>query len=532
MQHFSPELRQPECAKIGLVWGIVSGLRPTYRQVVGESSVDTAKRQEQTFQEMSSLLADRGFWGSTGRPVLKLSLAVIFLTLCGLVTWWNNFDTPGLPFLLAAAVIGGYMALNIGANDVANNIGPAVGSRVITMAWALCLAAIFEAAGAIIAGDDVIATISKGIINPEGLPALNHFVVAMMAALLAGALWLNLATWLGAPVSTTHSIVGAVLGAGVALAGSDVVNWPTMNAIALSWIVSPVMGGVIAALFLMFLKVTVLFQRDRMAAARKWVPILIGIMTSSFGVYLVIKMPGVDWHLSPWQLAVVGLGLFTGTIFGTRPLIDHAARALPNDKKGVNRLFTIPLIFAAALLSFAHGANDVANAIGPLAAIVSAVKSQTLFTEVTVPLWVMLIGAAGLSVGLLLYGAKITLRVGKDITKLNPTRAFCVALAAAITVIAASWLGLPVSSTHTAVGAVFGIGFLREYLANRRVYGNGPLFEWAADVSSPDELTQWSQRKLVRRRHLLGILAAWLVTVPVTAVLAGLLYLALDLAVV
>lgn len=496
---------------------------------MGGAPVDTAKRQEQTFQEMSSLLADRGFWGSAERPILKLSLALVFLVLVGLVTWWNNLETANLPFLLAAAVIGGYMALNIGANDVANNIGPAVGSRVITMAWALCLAAVFEAAGAIIAGDDVIATISKGIINPEGLPALNHFVVAMMAALLAGALWLNLATWLGAPVSTTHSIVGAVLGAGMALAGPDVVNWPTMNAIALSWVVSPILGGVIAALFLMFLKVTVLFQRDRMAAARKWVPLLIGIMTGSFGVYLVIKMPGVDWHPSPWQLATLGLALVLAGSLATRPLIDHAARVLPNDKKGVNRLFTIPLIFAAALLSFAHGANDVANAIGPLAAIVSVVQSQTLFTEVAVPLWVMLIGALGLSVGLLLYGAKITLRVGKDITKLNPTRAFCVALAAAITVIAASSLGLPVSSTHTAVGAVFGIGFLREYLANRRVYSNGPLFEWAADTSSPEELAQWSQRKLVRRRHIFGILAAWLITVPVTAVLAALLYLGMDL---
>ena len=489
-----------------------------------------AKRREQTFQEMTTLLADRGFWGPEGNQGLKFLLAVGFLFAVGVAAYWLNPGIEGLSFILAAAVIGGYMALNIGANDVANNIGPAVGSRVITMVGALAIAAVFEAAGAIIAGSDVVATISKGIIDPSGITGLDHFVLAMTAALLAGAVWINAATWLGAPISTTHSIVGGVLGAGIALAGTGVVNWPTMGAIALSWVVSPLMGGVIAAGFLLFIKIAILYQPSRLTAARKWVPILVGIMAGSFAVYLALKTPGVDWQPSVWELASLGLGTLLVTAFATRPLVVRAALVLPDDKKSVNRLFTIPLIFAAALLSFAHGANDVANAVGPLAAIVSVVKGHTLAAKVVVPLWVMLIGALGLSVGLLLYGSKIVHRVGRDITKMNATRAFCVALAAAITVIAASWLGLPISSTHTAVGAVFGVGFLREFIANRRLYNSGSLFPWAAkkEPPSPEKLEKWAARKLVRRRHLLGILAAWLITVPASAGLAALLFFVLD----
>jgi inorganic phosphate transporter, PiT family len=492
--------------------------------------VGKAKRQEQTFQEMTVLLADRGFWGPEGQLGLKFALAAVFLAGVGAFAFWLNPGAEGLGFLIAAAVIGGYMALNIGANDVANNIGPAVGSRVITMVGALMIAAVFETAGAIIAGGDVVATISKGIIDPSGIAGLTHFVLAMTAALLAGAVWINAATWLGAPVSTTHSIVGGVLGAGIAVAGTAAVNWPTMGAIALSWVVSPLMGGLIAAGFLFFIKITILYREDRLAAARKWVPMLIGIMSGSFAVYLAMKIPGFHWKPAPWQLAAIGLGFLIATALATRPLVERAARALPNDKKSVNRLFTLPLIFAAALLSFAHGANDVANAVGPLAAIVSVVTGHTLAAKVAVPLWVMLVGAFGLSVGLLLYGSKIVRRVGKEITKMNPTRAFCVALAAAITVIAASWLGLPVSSTHTAVGAVFGVGFLREYIANRRLYRHGPLFEWAAEKQppSPEKLAKWTNRKLVRRRHLFGILAAWLITVPASAGLAAILFLILD----
>lgn len=489
-----------------------------------------AKRQEQTFQEMSHLLADRGFFGPEGEQGLKFALALGFLVLVGVAAYWLNPGAEGLAFILAATVIGGYMALNIGANDVANNMGPAVGSRVITMVGALVIAAVFEVAGAIIAGGDVIATISKGIINPSAISGLTRFVLAMTAALLAGAVWIHASTWLSAPVSTTHSIVGGVLGAGIAAAGTGAVNWPTMRAIALSWVVSPLMGGVIAAAFLLFVKIAILYQPDRLAAARKWVPILVGVMAGSFAVYLALKMPGVDWQLSPWELAAVGLGMLLVTAFATRPLIVRAAAVLPNDKKSVNGLFAVPLVFAAALLSFAHGANDVANAVGPLAAIVSVVTGHTIAAEVTVPLWVMLVGAIGLSVGLLLYGSKLVRRVGKEITKLNPTRAFCVALAAAITVIAASWLGLPISSTHTAVGAVFGVGFLREYIANRRLYNSGSLFPWAAkkDPPSPEKLQKWATRKLVRRRYFLGILAAWLVTVPASAGLAAILFFVLD----
>ena len=473
-------------------------------------------------------------WGHN----LRLSFSALFLGLIGFISYQLTGGEAGSIFIIAAAVIGGYMALNIGANDVANNIGPAVGSGVLTMAGALVIAAVFEAAGALIAGGDVVNTISKGIIDPAHIPNIEVFILAMMSALLAAALWINLATWVGTPVSTTHSIVGGVLGAGIAAAGLGVVNWPTMGAIAASWVISPLMGGIIAALFLWFIKGAILYRTDRISAANKWVPILLGIMAAAFAVYLSLKGFQKVWKPEPWMIGAIGLLAFGLMIVIARPLVVKASRELENRKKSVNQLFKIPMIFAAALLSFAHGANDVANAIGPLAAIVSAVKGGIMEAQVTLPLWVMAVGAVGLSVGLLLFGPKLVRRVGGEITRLNPTRAYCVALSAAITVIAASWLGLPVSSTHTAVGGVFGIGFLREYLGNRRRHMMGPLFVWARE--SKGHKKQYKKmhkeyrlgsRKLVRRKYLMTIIVAWVITVPASALLsAGIFFLLTKLA--
>ena len=421
--------------------------------------------------------------------------------------------------VVAAGVIGAYMAINIGANDVANNIGPAVGSKALTLIGALVIAAIFEAAGAMIAGGDVISTIRKGIIDPSGIQDANVFVWAMMSALLAAALWLNLATFVGAPVSTTHSIVGGVVGAGIAAAGFAAVNWPKMGAIAASWVISPLLGGIIAAAFLLFIKKMILAPDDKLAAARKWVPVLVGIMAGAFSMYLVMKGLKKLWKADTLELWGIGLATLIIVWAVTRPMVARAAESLENRKKSIAKLFTIPLIFSAALLSFAHGANDVANAVGPLAAIVGVVESGgDLAAKVTIPLWVMIIGALGISVGLLLFGPKLIRTVGQEITKLNQIRAFCVALSAAITVIAASWMGLPVSSTHIAVGGVFGVGFLREYLSARN----------SNNILTEKKIKKAEKRKLVRRRHLLQIAAAWVITVPVAAALSGGLFFALT----
>ena len=424
------------------------------------------------------------------------------------------------------------MALNIGANDVANNVGPAVGSKAITLVGALVIAAIFEASGAIFAGGDVVTTISKNIIDPNAVANRSVFIWTMMAALLSAAIWVNLATWIGAPVSTTHSIVGGVMGAGIAAAGFASVNWPVMGAIAASWVISPVLGGLIAAIFLAFAKYFILYKEDKIAASKKWVPVLVAILVGVFSIYLMTKGLKRIWKPDIELALAIGAGVFIIAYGLVKPAVVKAASKLDNRRKSVSDLFTIPLICAAALLSFAHGANDVANAVGPLAAIVNAVTTGSVAAKVTLPLWVLVVGAIGISVGLILYGPKIIEIVGERITKLNRVRAFCVALSAAITVIIASTLGLPVSSTHIAVGAVFGVGFLREFIAN---YGKSKLMRGAIgnNVSSmnvapsPTIFEKTVKRKLVRRRHLMTIVAAWVITVPSAAILSGLIFFGL-----
>ena len=213
-----------------------------------------------------------------GRPMVATGIAFVFVVICALAAFVLAGQQSGTLIIVVAAAFGAYMALNIGANDVANNMGPAVGAKVLTMGGALVIAVIFETAGALIAGGDVVSTISGGIVAPEAVADPDTFIWAMMAALIASALWLNLATWMGAPVSTTHSIVGGVMGAGIMAAGFAAVNWPTMGQIAASWVISPILGGVVAALFLAFIKSQINDVPDKITAARRWVPVLIGIM--------------------------------------------------------------------------------------------------------------------------------------------------------------------------------------------------------------------------------------------------------------
>lgn len=471
-----------------------------------------------------------------GHNKFNLVFALLFLVGVWIYAYFQSAGVEGSVILIAAALIGGYMAINIGANDVANNVGPAVGSKAITLVGALVIAAIFEAAGAIIAGGDVVKTISKGIIDADVVANRETFIWAMMSALLAAAVWVNLATYLGAPVSTTHAVVGGVLGAGVAAAGLAAVNWPVMAKIAASWVISPVLGGLVAAAFLAFAKHFILYREDKITAAKRWVPVLVAILASVFSMYLLMKGLKRIWKPEIEFVFLIGAIVFATTYCIVRPIVAKAALTMENRRKSVSDLFTIPLICAAALLSFAHGANDVANAVGPLAAIVSAVSAGTVAAKVTLPIWVLIVGAVGISVGLALYGPKVIEIVGEKITKLNRVRAFCIALSAAITVIVASGLGLPVSSTHIAVGAVFGVGFLREYITNREKKSVMPLPVGAQVNMEPSVNSEGSQtnlrkaqkRKLVRRSHLITIVAAWVITVPAAALLSGLIFLSLN----
>ena len=495
----------------------------------------------------------------------RIGIALVFVVGIMLMTGSTVSGISNGYLLVAAAMIGGYMAMNIGANDVANNVGPAVGSKALTLTGAIIIAAIFEAAGALIAGGDVVSTIKKGIIDPAMIADPDTFIWLMMAALLAGAIWLNIATALGAPVSTTHSIVGGVLGAGIAAGGMEIANWTKMGQIASSWVISPVLGGLIAAGFLYLTKRTITYKTEMSLAARKMVPILIAIMAWAFGTYLMLKGLKKIWKVDFMTASIIG-ALIAATVYViVKPMIAKASEKVSNDKAGVNRLFTMPLIFAAALLSFAHGANDVANAVGPLAAINDAIMHGGVAKKAAIPLWVMMVGALGIAIGLALYGPKLIRTVGTEITELDQTRAFCIAMAAAITVIIASQLGLPVSSTHIAVGGVFGVGFLREYLKTSyakmieeikehhhdqdeevveafliefkkaSIDEKGKMLKQLKEHRAKADLTKKERKglrkvyrhELVKRSHLLKIAAAWVITVPVSGAMAALLYFTL-----
>ena len=494
----------------------------------------------------------------------RVGISLLFLLGVWLTVGSFSQGMPNSMLLMAAAVIGGYMAINIGANDVANNVGPAVGSGALSLGAAVVIAAIFEAGGAIIAGGDVVSTIKGGIIDPSNLEDSRAFVWLMTAALLAGALWLNLATWMGAPVSTTHSIVGGVLGAGIAAGGWGIADWAVMGKIAASWVISPVLGGALAALFLFAIKKTVLYRREVIPAARTFVPWLVAIMAWAFGTYLMIKGVKKIVKVDFLEATLIGLAAAAVVFFVMRTLVGRMASTMENSSAGVNTLFTWPLIFAAALLSFAHGANDVANAIGPLAAINDALSADSVVMSASIPMWVMMVGALGLAVGLMLFGPRLIKTVGSEITELDKTRAFCIALSAALTVILASQLGLPVSSTHIAIGGVFGVGFLREYLKSNYATQLHKIMEHHdpaeqerlkpflddfrnASVEEMENLLKQAKKKkqvplskserkrlkriyreeMVKRSHLVRIAAAWIITVPASAIMAATLFFTL-----
>ena len=494
----------------------------------------------------------------------KISLALLFILVVFLWSYTSHGDVPNNSFLIIGAVFGAYMAMNIGANDVANNVGPAVGSKAMTLMWAIIIAAIFEAMGALIAGGDVVKTIKKGIIDPAMIADPQIYIWAMTAALLAAAIWLNFATSVGAPVSTTHSIVGGVMGGGIAAAGFSIVSWETMSKIAASWVISPLLGGLIAAGFLYLIKTKIVFKKDMINSAKTIVPYLVALMSWAFATYLILK--GLKKIIKVEFLTAASVGLVIAIIIYVlvKPMIAKAADKLTNDRSSINNLFTIPLIFAAALLSFAHGANDVANAIGPLAAINDAVMNSTVSTQVAIPFWVLAVGAIGIAVGLALFGPKIIRTVGSEITELDQIRAYSIAMAAAITVIIASQLGLPVSSTHIAVGGVFGVGFLREYLDShetrvlhelRKKFKKHKkelnsmqkeleslevlelkdkkdyikIAELYKSIDEKQEIVKLEkkdvkahkQTKYVKRDAVKKIIAAWIITVPAAAILSA-----------
>jgi len=410
----------------------------------------------------------------------------------------------GLLFIILAGAFGLFMCWGIGANDVANAMGTSVGSRAITIKQALVIAAIFEFAGAVLAGGDVTDTIRKGIVDQQFTAANPEILVlGMLAALLASAIWVLAATSRGWPVSTTHCIVGAVIGFALVGVGADAVQWGNVSEIAASWVISPGLGGAISFLLMVSIRKLILDTEKPFESAKRWGPAYVFLV--GFFISLVTLFKGLEEiHLDlsvrmsfVWAL-VIGVALsILGWSMIRRVTVDEAA-----DKTfhfaSVERVFVPLMIFTACAMAFAHGSNDVANGIGPLAAVLEIVHAGGKVSEsAPLPLWILGLGGVGIVAGLATYGHHVIKTIGTNITELTPSRGYCATLGAAVTVVLASRTGLPVSTTHIAVGAVIGVGLAR---------GVG-----AIDL-----------------RVIGGIVMSWIVTLPAGGLLAALIFFGLK----
>ena len=374
----------------------------------------------------------------------------------------------GQVFLIMAMVFGLYMTWGIGANDVANAMGTSVGSGAVTVKQAIIIAAIFEFAGAFIAGGSVTKTIRKGIIDPAPITANPELLVyGMLAALLAAATWLLIASTKGWPVSTTHSIVGAIVGFAMAGIGVDAVNWSKIGKIVASWLFSPLLGGIFGFLLMISIRKLIMNTDNPFQKAKAWAPFyvfLVGWIVSLVTMFKGLKHLKLDFSMTESFIAATVIGLvvaFIGKMMVSGITIDENA-----DKDfqfaSVEKVFVPLMIITACAMAFAHGSNDVANGIGPLAAVVSLVNSGGEVTQkASLPLWILVLGGVGIVVGLATMGYKVMSTIGTKITELTPTRGYCATLAAATTVVLASKTGIPVSTTHIAVGGVMGVGLAR-----------------------------------------------------------------------
>ncbi len=392
------------------------------------------------------------------------------------------------------------MTWGIGANDVANAMGTSVGSGAITVTTAIVIAAIFEFAGAAVAGGHVTSTIRKGIVDPTSITANPEILVyGMLAALFAAGAWLMVASMKGWPVSTTHSIVGAIVGFTIVGIGVDAVQWGKIGQIAASWVVSPLLGGVIAYLLMISIRKLILDTEAPFLSAKRWGPayvFLVGFVIALVTLFKGLKHLNLDLSVPMsflWATVVGAVVAAIGWLMIRRVKVDEAA-----DRDfhfaSVEKVFTPMMIFTAAAMAFAHGSNDVANGVGPLAAVYALVQSGGEVTQKSgLPLWVLLLGGFGIVLGLATYGYRVMMTIGQRITALTPSRGFCATLAAAATVVLASRTGMPVSTTHIAVGAVRGVGLARSLAAiDLRVVG--------------------------------GIFVSWVVTLPIAAVLSAIVF--------
>jgi PiT family inorganic phosphate transporter len=370
-------------------------------------------------------------------------------------------------FIILACIFGFFMAWGVGANDVANAMGTSVGSKAVTIKQAFIIAAVFEFAGAYLAGGEVTKTIRKGMIDAEMMSGSPELVVyGMMAALLAAGIWLLVASRAGWPVSTTHTIVGAIVGFAAVGIGFEAVEWGKVGTIVMSWVVSPALSGIIAYWLFVSVQRLILDTREPLVYAKRYVPFyifLVGFIIALVTMFKGLKHVGLDLD-TPTKYgvaAVVGIiVMIIGKVLIGRLKFDPSA-----DREfhfaNVEKVFGVLMIFTACAMAFAHGSNDVANAVGPLAAVVGIAESGEVAQKSVMPAWILLLGGVGIVIGVVTYGHKVIATVGTGITELTPSRGFAATLAAATTVVIASGTGLPISTTHTLVGAVLGVGLAR-----------------------------------------------------------------------
>ena len=394
------------------------------------------------------------------------------------------FTEYGTILILLAALCGFFMAWGVGANDVANAMGTSVGSKALTIKQAILIAMVFEFAGAYLAGGEVTSTIRKGIVDSAIFQERpQDLVFGMLSALLAAGFWLAIASYRGWPVSTTHSIVGAIVGFAAVGVSADAVNWGKVGTIVMSWVVSPIMAGTISFLLFRSVQHLILLQDDPFTKAKRYIPIymffvgfLIAMVTLLKGLKHVFKDNGMSLSFLDSALIASAVGVLVamiGSYLLTKVKRDLSLEA-DNRFANVERVFAVLMIFTACSMAFAHGSNDVANAVGPLAAVVSIVSSGgDISAKTGMPSWILLLGGGGIVVGLATYGFKVMGTIGRKITELTPSRGFAAELGAAATVVIASGTGLPISTTHTLVGAVLGVGLARGIGAlNLRMVGS------------------------------------------------------------
>lgn len=448
---------------------------------------------------------------SLARPRVRIGLALVFIAAMAEIAATAIAGQPALGTVAAAVAIAVYLALSIGANDVANALAPAVGAGAIGLTAGLWAVALTDVAGAVIAGSAVTHTLAQGLVGDHlgrGAPT----ALMMLAALASGATWISVATWLDAPISTTHSVVGAIAGAGMATYGLGSVNWGALALVALGWLISPLISGGLAAALLASLHRHALDKDDPLPSGRVWLTAVVALAIAILTGVAALSYGGLGWA------AVIGLVALAGLIGGlyAHAMLGRQIAAGAQGGKALKALLGLPLIVAALVMGFAHGANDTSTIAAPLSIVLGQIGGAT--APVLSQQAVLALSGLGIGVGILLFGGRLVHMVGSNITRLNPARSLCVTLAAGITVLGFSLLGMPVSTTHIAVGGVFGVGFWRERRdrMRNRSGSRAPL---------PEE--ERGRRHLVRRSYMRTILGAWLITVPANAALAALLVLIL-----